>query len=44
MLEEMALSVRSGESFSFETTLSGLSYLKHIIDWRKMGYHVSMFY
>lgn len=44
MLEEMALSVRSGESFSFETTLSGLSYLKHIIDWRKMGYHVSLFY
>jgi len=37
MLEEMALCVSFGESFSFETTLLGLSYLNHIIQWRKMG-------
>lgn len=44
MLEEMAVCVRKGESFAFETTLAGLSYLAHIKQWREQGYHVSLFF
>ena len=35
--------MRKGESFAFETTLSGLSYLARIRQWRTQGYHVSLF-
>jgi predicted ABC-type ATPase len=34
MLEEIALCARRGESFAFETTLSGLTYLRRISEWR----------
>ena len=34
MLEEIADCVRKGESFAFEATLSGLSYLTRIRQWR----------
>ncbi|MEZ5383932.1 MAG: zeta toxin family protein [Prosthecobacter sp.] len=44
MLEEIAECVRKGESFAFETTLSGLSYLARIREWREQGYHVSLFF
>ncbi|CAK0740452.1 Zeta toxin family protein [Gammaproteobacteria bacterium] len=44
MLEEIAGCVRRGESFAFETTLSGLSYLTRIRQWREQGYHVSLFF
>lgn len=44
MLEEIALSARRGDSFAFETTLSGLSYLRHIARWRALGYRVSLFF
>lgn len=44
MLEEIAGCVRRGESFAFETTLAGLSYLGHIRNWRAHGYHVSLFF
>lgn len=44
MLEEIAESARRGESFAFETTLSGLTYLAHIKSWRATGYHVSLFF
>lgn len=44
MLEEMADCARKGESFAFETTLAGLSYLTWIKQWRKQGYHVSLFF
>jgi predicted ABC-type ATPase len=44
MLEEIAASVKQGESFAFETTLSGLSYLRHIRQWLGEGYHVSLFF
>ena len=33
MLKEIDECVRSGESFAFETTLSGLAYLRHIQQW-----------
>lgn len=44
MLEEMAACAQHGESFAFETTLSGLGYLRHIAQWRAMDYHVSLFF
>lgn len=44
MLHEIAAATRRGESFAFETTLSGLGYLPRIRGWRAAGYHVSLFY
>ncbi|MDR2196035.1 MAG: zeta toxin family protein [Gallionellaceae bacterium] len=44
MLEEIEQCTRRGESFAFETTLSGLGYLRHIRQWRAQGYHVSIFF
>lgn len=44
MLEEIAACARRGQSFAFETNLSGLSYLAHIRRWRAQGYHVSLFF
>ena len=44
MLEEISNCVRLGESFGFETTLSGLGYFSHIQRWRSKGFHVSLFY
>jgi predicted ABC-type ATPase len=44
MLTEIAACAKRGESFAFETTLSGLSYLRHIRQWRSEGYHVSLFF
>lgn len=45
MLEEIEQCARRGESFAFETTLSGLGYLRHIERWRAQdGYRVSLFF
>jgi len=44
MLEEIFASVRKSGSFSFETTLSGRSYSRHIPEWRSAGYKVKLFY
>ena len=44
MLKEIAECAERGESFAFETTLSGLGYLAHIKQWRAQGYHVSLFF
>ena len=44
MLAEIAHCAQRGESFAFETTLSGLSYLKHIKAWRAQGYQVNLFF
>lgn len=44
MLQEIASSAARGESFAFETTLAGLIYLRHIREWRKLGYHISLFF
>jgi predicted ABC-type ATPase len=40
MLEEIDQCVIQGVSFAFETTLSGVSYLKKIERWRQLGYVV----
>jgi predicted ABC-type ATPase/predicted metal-dependent hydrolase len=44
MLAEIARRVRTGESFSFETTLSGRNYARLIPRWRSMGYHVKLIF
>lgn len=44
VLEEIERSARRGESFAFETTLSGHGYLRHIARWRAQGYRVSGFF
>ena len=40
MLDEIEDCVIKGESFAFETTLAGLSYLAHIKRWREQGYPI----
>ena len=44
MLQEIDLCVKRGESFAFESTLSGLGYLHRINAWRAMGYRVSLYF
>lgn len=44
MLEEIEHCASRGESFAFETTLSGIGYLRHIQRWRSNGYRVSLFF
>jgi len=44
MLEEIHACVRSGESFAFETTLSGLGYAHLIWKWQEMGYRVYLYF
>jgi len=44
MLQTIFVLARSGQSFAFETTLAGLSYLRHIRRWQEDGYHVTLFY
>ena len=42
MLEEIAGHAKRGESFAFETTLSGLTYAQMIPAWRLSGYAVEL--
>lgn len=44
MLQEMSACTARGESFAFESTLSGLGYLRHIRTWQQLGYHISLFF
>ncbi len=44
MLKEIIECVSRGESFAFETTLSGLVYLRQIRNWHNLGYHISLFF
>ena len=44
MLESIAELERRGESFAFETTLSGLVYAHRIRQWREAGYHVTLIF
>ena len=44
MLEVMREHVRRGESFAFETTLSGMSYARMIPEWRALGYVVKLIF
>jgi len=44
MIEIMDTYLKRGESFSFETTLSGKYYSKLIPEWQKKEYRVKLFY
>ena len=44
MLEEIDECVDAGHSFAFETTLSGLAYLKKIAVWQHLGYQVKLWF
>ncbi|MBN2061768.1 MAG: zeta toxin family protein, partial [Deltaproteobacteria bacterium] len=44
MLEMMKMYVEKGESFSFETTLSGKNYAGRIPEWQKDGYSVKLYF
>jgi predicted ABC-type ATPase len=44
MLEEIATHVAAGRNFSFETTLSGLTYSTMIPKWRSAGYRVKLLF
>ena len=44
MLQTILSLARNGDSFAFETTLSGRGYARHIREWRAAGYHVKLFY
>jgi len=44
MLAEIHEHARRGESFAFETTLSGRGYARLIPEWREAGYVVKLFY
>ena len=44
MLAEIHRRVQDGESFAFETTLSGVAYARLIPRWRNAGYNVRLFF
>lgn len=44
MLEMMREQVQAGNSFAFETTLSGTAYARAIPKWRALGYYVELFF
>ena len=44
MLSEIQRRVRKGESFAFETTLSGHVYARMISEWRDDGYRVKLIF
>jgi predicted ABC-type ATPase len=44
MLQEIRQRIGRGDSFAFETTLSGLNYSRQIPQWRNDGYHVKLFF
>jgi predicted ABC-type ATPase len=44
MLKEIESHVKAGNSFAIETTLSGKAYAKDILEWKKIGYHITLFF
>lgn len=44
MLKTIKELVNRGESFAFETTLSGNGYARAIPTWQRLGYHVKLFF
>lgn len=44
MLQEIHRRMNAGESFAFETTLSGRNYARLIPQWRAAGYHVKLIF
>ena len=44
MLELIGQNVDSGNSFALETTLSGRAYAGSVVDWKKRGFCVNLYY
>lgn len=44
MLAEMDRCVRAGQSFAFETTLSGRNYVRRIHRWKRLGYRIEIIF
>ena len=44
MLELIGQNVQRGDSFAFETTLSGRGYARMISEWQELGYWVELYY
>jgi predicted ABC-type ATPase len=44
MLDLIADRVARGESFAFETTLSGRGYVRHFKQWRRRGYSIGLIF
>ena len=44
MILEIKRHVENGENFAFETTLSGRSYSRQILDWQNAGYTVDLIF
>jgi len=44
MIERIRECVRKNESFAFETTLSGKGYYRKIIEWKKQGYEIILYF
>ena len=44
MLNELDEYTKAGESFAFETTLSGAHYLQRIQEWKDLGYSVKLWF
>ncbi|MCY4384052.1 MAG: zeta toxin family protein [Nitrospinae bacterium] len=44
VLNQIRENALRGESFAFETTLSGRGYARHIPRWREQGYRVKLFF
>jgi predicted ABC-type ATPase len=44
MLNELNEYTKAGESFAFETTLSGTHYLQRIQEWKNLGYIIKLWF
>jgi len=44
MLQELSRHFSAGDSFAFETTLSGRGYVNHIRQWQSAGYRVKLIF
>ncbi|CAM3727879.1 zeta toxin family protein [Polynucleobacter arcticus] len=44
MLNELDEYTKAGESFAFETTLSGTHYLQRIEEWKDLGYAIKLWF
>lgn len=44
MLKEIEFNVKAGNSFAIETTLSGKTYAKDILEWKTLGYHITLIF
>lgn len=44
MLSEIDRLVQSRSDFAFESTLSGLTYVQRLVEWKRLGYRIEILY